>query len=403
MVKIITNFNEFIDSNFNTISLGLTPSGNLHLGFLTTLACAFLYLKYNPRSKLIITTLENTLDANIVKYNNLPIRFQYLSEDGKLEVPENLNQINEKRVISKKVTAEIKDLIWKLVQIFDNKTKEEISAIRKYENLSKTDKNNLLKKQNSIFHLFSNNIYVYSLLDIFEKNKNFRRDIAKILTNPEDIIVINKLAGLDSSIKNFGKPVIADNKKEYQAKFQSIPIRIFCPECKYICNEWGKVVYGHPEFGSPKFVSTCKNKNNCSLAKQEKLIVLEPREDMNKIELYFLLGIIRDFYKPFKADCRVFGGDYFQIQSLDTGKSTAERLSNTVNYFEKKTGQSKTFFGGPLITIDGKKMSKTNVTFHVKDIENITKSFINIVKMLEKLKLENISQGIQLDYREILN
>ncbi|MCA9459982.1 MAG: hypothetical protein KC550_05535, partial [Nanoarchaeota archaeon] len=247
------------------------------------------------------------------------------------------------------------------------------------------------------------NIYIYNLLNAFEENKNFRRDIAKILTNPEDIVIINRLAGLDSSVKNFGKPIMADNKKEYQAKFQSIPVRIFCPECKFICNEWTKVVYGHPEFGSPKFVSTCKNKENCSLAKEEKLIILEPRNDTDKIELYFLLGILRDFFKPFKADCRVFGGDYFQIQSLNTGKSTADRLSEVVNYFENKTGQSKTFFGGPLITVDNEKMSKTSKTFQIKDLDNISKTFINIVNIIEKIKLENTNDNIKLDYLDLVS
>lgn len=74
-----------------------------------------------------------------------------------------------------------------------------------------------------------------------------------------------------------------------------------------------------------------------------------------------------------------------------------------MNYFENKTGQSKTFFGGPLITVDNEKMSKTSKTFQIKDLDNISKTFINIVNIIEKIKLENTNDNIKLDYLDLVS
>ncbi len=398
MVRLITELDEFFNSEFESISLGLTPSGNLHLGFLVTLACAFIYLREHPKTSLTITTLENTLDAAVDKYNNMPIRFQNLGENGKLEVPENLNIYNQKKLISSKITAELKDLVWKLVQIFDNKTKEEIKKIQAL-NIPKEHKKNLEKKENTIYHIFSNNIYIYSLLNIIETNKSFKREMTKLFTDPKSITILNDLRGLDKNIQNYGK-IVHYNKKEYQPKFMYLPIRLFCPECKNICNEWCKLILGHPEFQGPKFLSFCKNFGKCNIAENRIPVIVDPKNEIEKVEFYFMLGVVRDFFKPFKADCRIFGGDYFQLKSKVTQRSAVDRLIPIVEYLEKIKNQNKAFFGGPLILMDGEKMSKTNKSFKIKDIENITKTFLEIIKKIEGIR-KNKSE-MKIEYKDVL-
>ena len=87
MTRLITNFREFMQSDFRSLALGVTPSGNLHIGFLTTLACALLYLKKHRGTRLIITNLETSISSHKSKYSGISLYFQKIGEDG-LVAPE---------------------------------------------------------------------------------------------------------------------------------------------------------------------------------------------------------------------------------------------------------------------------------------------------------------------------
>ena len=65
-------------------------------------------------------------------------------------------------------------------------------------------------------------------------------------------------------------------------------------------------------------------------------------------------------------------------------------------------GTEKYFFGGPLILMNGRKMSKSGEAFNIQDIDNITKVFKNIIKVLEEKRLESTPDGILLEYKEII-
>lgn len=130
MAKLIWDFNKFMSRNYSSLSMGLTPSGHLHLGFLSTLACALMYLKEHPKAHLTITNVENSLASRLEKYNGVPLRFQYL-EEGDLIIPKNYREMKKRNTAAHRVHGELTSLIWQLIQAFDKHTTSEIKIIKK--------------------------------------------------------------------------------------------------------------------------------------------------------------------------------------------------------------------------------------------------------------------------------
>ena len=403
MVKIINEFSEFMNSEFQSISMGFTPSGFIHLGFLTTLACAFMYIKRHPNTKLIITNIENSLSCKWDKYGNYPLRFQTLTDSG-LNLPSSFEELKKREIVTKQVHNEVINLIWKLVHTFDQKTTEEITEINK-KNIDENTRKLLLQKENKIFHYFHSQIHIYSFLHILDSHKRFRKEVFRYLMNPEFASLVTPiLTGTDGEIKDYENKVYSDNRQYYPKQFQ-IPVRLYCPTCKQLCPDWGKVIIGHPKLREPTIYSICKNpdceKGQNEDREQKKIFIKFIKQDIQFLEFHFMLDPIRDFIEPFKTDCHLFGGDYFLLEYEKSGLKAIDKLNQMFEYLEKKTEQEKAFFGGPLIVMEGKKMSKSEEAFNIKDIDNLKRVFLNIMERLEKFE-KDYDEANVLEYSELL-
>ncbi|MBT3297741.1 hypothetical protein HN385_02360 [archaeon] len=403
MASLIWDFNEFMTRNFKSLAMGLTPSGHIHLGFLSTLACAFMYLREHPHTHLTITNIENSLSSSVEKYNGVPLRFQYL-EEGDLLIPKDYNQLISRNSAGRRVQGEITSLIWKLAAMFDETTEDEKRKIKK-SFIPPKHKRFLELKENKVFHVFGTQIYVYSFMRMLEKDRAFRRKMIKNLTDFEFAKQVAPMCGIKPRWKRFASQVKIGTKI-YQANCFQIPVRLYCPNCHQLCRDWAVMVFGHPYHHGPTLAAPCKNtRGNCPRALKtvgyDGYVYRNLKQELDMTEFHFMLDPMRDFYDPFKADCHIYGGDYFQLPNIK-GITGAQKIKIMFDYLEEKTGQQKFLFGGPLITIKGEKMSKSGQAFNIKDIKNIKKAFKNIMKKLEKVRSETYPNGIQVEYTEIM-
>tara|TARA_Y100000310_G_scaffold345838_1_gene470961 strand:+ start:9510 stop:10727 length:1218 start_codon:yes stop_codon:yes gene_type:complete len=401
MVKIIWDFNEFMESDFKSLSIGLTPSGHLHLGFLSTLACCLLYLKEHPKTDLIITNVENSLASDVEKYNYKPLRFQYLEKDG-LIIPKNREAKKDRDLVGKRIHGELNNLIWRLIQILDTHTKEEIRVIKK-SFIPPKHRKFLELKENRIYHIFNNHIYIYSFLRILEKDKSFRQNLFKLLTDLDFAKVANPLFTLNFKLTTIGQR--SSTGKTSPAYSFQVLARLYCPDCFDVCPGWSKVILNDKNFRVPTIASKCENPNcprGSGKIGQDGMIYHKMKDDIDEVEIHFMLNSLRDFFPPFSADCHVFGGDYFQILSEFTGKPQVNKIARMFEFLERKTGQQKVLFGGPLITIGGEKMAKTGTSLNLNQIKKIKPVFLNIVKKLEELRSKRFPKGIQIEYEELM-
>lgn len=402
MPDIIWNFNKFMNQDFKSLSIGLTPSGHIHVGFLSTLACAFMYLREHPKTHLIITSVENSLSTDAAKYNEVPLKFQYLIQ-GKLVLPADTKQMKKRDLTMHKVIGEVNDVIWKLIHVFDDNTSEERKRIR--ETFIPPEHKRLLEeKEHKIFHLFGTQIYIYSFLKVLNKDHRFRIHMTKALCDYDFARTIAPITGINIMRKDFGN-CITIGKKRYQPKCYKVPVRLYCPDCKKICPDWAVVVNGHPFHPGPHLAARCANeqcKRGSAGLYYDKFVYISLKEGFEHAELHFMLNSMRDFFDPFKADCHIFGGDYFQLEYEHSKLRAIDRVSDMFRYLEKKTNQSKSIFGGPLITMEGRKMSKSGASLKLSQIRKIGLVFRRIVSMLEEARANNYEGGLQIEYKEII-
>jgi hypothetical protein len=412
MAELIWDFNDFMNRKFDTLAFGLTPSGELHLGFLATLACAFMYLKEHPESNLIITNVENSLSSDIAKYGYYPLRYQSL-EEGKLTVPSKTS--GRVKPVTTTIHASLTGLIWKLVQAFDTKTAMEIKKIKKAANIPKVHRQMLEIKENKIYHMFGTHVYIYSFMNVLRKNRQFVNQIVNLIQDFEFAQIAGGLCGMRHvTSKKWGpkyKVMKGGKESTQQAKAHPIPIRLFCPDCNKLCPNWASVVTSCPIKTFPKvaLAAQCRNFPQCKRARLEEgsyglpgWIIKDAKMDLHETEFYFMLAPTRDFFSPFLADCHVFGGDYFQLPCDRYGTTGIDKIKVVFDYLEQKTGQKKFLFGGPLILMGGKKMSKSEESFNLRDLPKITTAFLKIVEYLESMRGESFPEGLRLEYSEII-
>jgi hypothetical protein len=403
MTEVIWDFNEFMSKEFKSLSMGLTPSGYLHVGFLSTLACALMYLKEHPNAHLIITNVENSLSSWPEKYNGVPLRFQYI-EDGDLLLPKNYQELKKRNTAGKVVQNEIHDLIWRLTAIFDKRTKKEKEDIKRAF-IPPKDKRWLELKENKVHHIFGAHIYVYSFLSVLERDRAFKNNMIKFLSDFDFAKVIGPLCGLQPAVNVFGNQVV-NERGRYKAVCFIIPARLYCPDCYELCPEYAVVVLKHPLHPGPTLAAMCKNRE-CKRGRMEGgsdgYVYQNMQESLENIEFHFMLNSMRDFFNPFTADCHIFGGDYFQLEYNHSGMKAIDKISDMFRFMEQKTGQRKAFFGGPLVTIDGVKMSKSSMAFNIRDIKDIEQAFLNIVTILETARSKSYPKGLQISYEDIIH
>ena len=263
MTELIWDFNDFMSRDFESISMGLTPSGHLHLGFLTTLACALMYLKEHPNTHLIITNIENSLSAKLDKYNSLPLRFQFIEQKGVL-VPSDYSNLKKRNAVIHSVHEELINLIWELVGMFDERTASEKKALREAF-IVPSHKRWLELKEHKIFHLFHSQIYIYSFLRVLEKDVKFRNELLRNISNFEFAKVSGTLCGITATLKNFGNQIKIGSKIYRPTSFK-VPLVLYCSNCHALCPEWVVVVLGHPYHNGPTLAAECKNYGHCPRA-----------------------------------------------------------------------------------------------------------------------------------------
>ena len=403
MTELIWDFNEFMSRDFKSLAMGLTPSGHIHLGFLTTLACAFMYIREHPKCHLIITNVENSLASDYEKYNGVPLRFQFLEEGG-LIIPKDYEQLKKRNAAASVVHGEVTSLIWKLAQIFDKITKKELELV-KSAFIPPQHKKWLELKENKVLHVFGTQIYIYSFIRVLERDRPFRNNLIRYLVSYPFAQIVGPLAGILPKVKNFSN-TIQIKAKEYQAKCFSVPVRLYCPNCHNLCPDWAVVVLGHPYHPGPTFAARCKNLGECPRADMHSgydgYVYHSLGDALDMAEFHFMLDPMRDFFQPFLVDCHIFGGDYFQLTYTRSGVTAVDKIKLMFEFLEQSTGQSKFIFGGPLITINGMKMSKSGKAFNIKDIENLRMVFQNIVTKLEEFRSQSFPNGIKIEYTDII-
>lgn len=396
MVQLIWRFNEFMERKFSTLSMGLTPSGHLHVGFLTTLACALLYLKEHPGTKLIITNIENSLSSRLEKYNNVPLRFQYI-KDGDLMLPEDYRSLRKRDRVTWRIHMELSDLIWKLIQAMDQRTSAERKAIDSSA-IPPEHKRILDGRENRILRFMDSPILVFSFSEVLRKDGRFSSRLKRWLTDYEFSEVVAPMLGIKPRLGYFGSKIAMGEKLHRPRQF-TVPIRLYCPACNHLTGSWASVVTGHPSFGKPTLVAKCKS---FGCKNSEQYVTENLDGPMELAEFHFLLDPMRDFLPPFQAEAHIFGGDYFQLEYSRSGMKAIDKVASMFAYMERKTGQEKVLFGGPLITIGGKKMSKTQQAFNIKDVPDITKAFLEIVDYLEDIRHKDMPRGFQIEYDQLV-
>lgn len=400
MTQLILDFNDFMRRDFRSLSIGLTPSGNIHLGFLVTLSCALLYLREHPKAHLIITSVENSLSQFVDKYNNYPLRFQYL-ENGQAAVPEDLGQFHKRHSIAQAVMKEVNTLIWQLVSILDQQTQQELRRIKDSFILPK-DKKWLRSKENKVFHLFGTQIYIYDFLDVLQRDKTFRARMAACFAQPLFAQAVAPMAMAAREWRWRKTMKYSDRRdKVYPVTSYKVPLRLYCPTCKRLCPDWAQIFFGHPQQRGPTLGAPCENQECPKAQQRDPFVYQNLKEDLAETELHFMLNSMRDFFDPFYADCHVFGGDYFQVQ-YSQGVTAIDKIKPMFDYLEAKTKQQKSIFGGPLITMGDRKMSKSGTTFRMNEMEKIRPVFQRIIYFLEEMRAGVIPTQLRLDYQRII-
>lgn len=397
---LLESFSKFMDARFSTLAMGFVPSGHIHLGFLTTLACALLYLREHPSTRLIITSTENATDWHMNKYNYRPVRVQQLG-DG-LEVPLNLRELKKRDTAAHRVMGELKDLIWKLGSHLDRKTKQELRSLHDAD-IPRHHKHLLASKENSLFHLYGSPVHVYSFIEALRRDRGFRNKMIHCLTDPDFVAKANEIVAIHFKEHIFGSGVIHNGKK-YRPRTYQVPLRLYCPTCLYLCPDWASVMNGHPLHPGPTMVALCKNER-CERARGEQgydgYVYYRMADALHNAEFHFLLDPMRDFFSPFEADCHVFGGDYTQMTSR-LGYNCLDKIGPYWSYLEHKTGRSRYIFTGPMVMMDGQKMAKSDLAFNVKDVARIGKVFENIISHLEHIRARNLDGPLKVEYERII-
>lgn len=179
---------------------------------------------------------------------------------------------------------------------------------------------------------------------ILQKDRGFKNKLLRFITDPNFAKVVGELCGLKGKIRNFGDKIRVGNK-DYQPIAFQIPVRLYCPNCHNLCPEWAKIVNKHPHHPGPHFAALCKNVGKCPRADMEPgydgYVWVNPKDHLDMTEFHFMLDPLRDFISPFKADCHIFGGDYFQLTYEHSGVRAIDKIERMFRYAEAKTGQRK--------------------------------------------------------------
>jgi hypothetical protein len=430
MVKVTYSLKEFLSNEYDSISMGLTPSGDIHLGTLFTFCLGLFYLKEHKRSRLVITTVENSTDSRKSKYNYLPLKVQYLNNGQLTQKPTNWGKVT----ITDRVHRDVKSLMWQLTKVFDKKTRNERNSVTKRVKYLKTrfsreigkirqfDLDILQEKENAVFTMFSPRVRVLSFLHTAPNHAKFVNATKKLLRSEELMRPISRaILGTGCYVRREEKieTRVGRNKQETTVTVHSVPIYLYCPDCNQITSQ-GALYYPlysrrmgpyrtEVEIIKDCLVASCKNQKCLSHSSRFKPIVVRLHE-INKMELHYLFNSYRDFFDPFKADAHIFGGDYGDsFRFGDSGKKSVPPIQKVAKMFEvleQATGEKeRTIYIGGMITREGQKLSKSdpNVTFKISEVRKLKKLFANIVKQIEALKEVEIEDDIlRIEYENII-
>ncbi len=81
--QIITKLSDFLEKEYDSIALGISPSGHIHPGFLLVLSVVLIYLKKHPKCKLKITITDVSRPQRVEVHDYFPLRLRKSPLTGK--------------------------------------------------------------------------------------------------------------------------------------------------------------------------------------------------------------------------------------------------------------------------------------------------------------------------------
>jgi hypothetical protein len=387
MSEVIKNLNEFLNKKYKIISIGISPSGHIHPGFLFVLCVGLFYLKKNPDAKLNITNCDMSRPTNIKKHRYIPLSYRAEGNQMITQVTHNelknfvglvcneFDAITRSELINERL-KEIENQLRHIEgRIFLEISKDWLDEItfkklthkygKEFPNLKEIEiyKEGLIEERKKISVMnpddfIVNRVYISKFSDMIKQNP-FRNRIIQILKDEKKSAEIVNL--LEGNIKS--KP----NPREYK-----VPLYGICPVCKRTVESKLKVVLERELNLAFEFI--CEDKGEVNCPNKNKATYYGLDEGIDLFEYDFLFDPIRDIYGPMKSDCHLFGGDYdenvYKIQKIT---SLVRRVTdkNVPDYFITST-----------IMNGDKKLSKSDFSLPLSFDENAKMYWKRIIKIL---------------------
>ena len=374
MAQTITSFEDLVSQEFKSLSMGIRPSGKVHLGSLITLLSGLLYMKEHPETRFEIQVMDLDYD-----FNRGPVFTPYLYLAG----PEGSGQSAREYLRGELATI------------------CEVAA----------DELRTAKRENIRVLYFSEFLMDREALNFF----------TDILTDPErlgamttELFDENKKGkvpvsgicpGCHTSVNGYSSPRFARSKSDKLIKklarfvdtSNPIPeakrierIEVCNQELQKITTEIDVVTGGRPVNARYFMNSSCYNQ--ACIMDQYAVDLRQP----GTYNIHFMVDPIRDALQTsarLRNDLHIFGGDY----ANPTGERKVPRVLRIQRAMEAIGLKGTDAYIGPLVLAEGKKMGKSlgnGSIVKVQDEKNLRRT----IQVLSEMIHENHRE---IDYKEI--
>ncbi len=362
MGRIITNFDELIEGNYKRLSMGARPSGKVHLGTLITILNGMLVMQKDPDATLELQLMDLDFD----------------NQRGNVFVPYIHRQGPEGSEMSAR-----------------DYMREELSTL-----LGKVGNQLGVDQRKTQILYFSDFLLDPEALNFFTGNltdKGKRKSLLKVLfdrTNGDKYPVSGICQGCHTSSSNFSEGLFPEGKFAKLAE----KIETLKDKDSNSARKWAKayrkeltglelrrniITDSQPGIGKYFLKDICQNK---------KCDTTEYRFDLRQpgtYNIHYLVDPIRDALTTEtrgKNDLHIFGGDY----GIPSGVKKIPRAERIQSGMEAVGLEPVDAYIGPMLMVNGSKMSKSTVAVNCGSIDNAELPYV--VGVLSEIAREGARQ-----------
>lgn len=387
-MTIIIDFNEFLKKEYKIISLGISPSGHIHPGFLLVLSIALIYLKQHPTAVLKITNCDLSRPTNVEKHEYIPLRYR--------------KAFFTKRLITATTHKELLNFTNLLCNEFDAATYNALMRILKpsletnefyqikrtfpatYREIIKpaldTGNLELIPKiiQNEVTNeSIRKRVLIFKFSDELKKPP-FRTKISRIL--------------LDYNQSQKAMQILEKNYLPENPQLYTAPIYGVCPRCKRTVGAKAKITRQKERSGyNLAFQFYCEDKGNINCNTRTPQFI-DINWGLDNFEYDFLFDPVRDLYEPFITNCHIFGGDYVE---------NIKKIQNITSALAKETDKIPDYYVAPIIMNGNRKLSKSDISIPLAFRKDAKIFWKTIIKYLYTSLENNTKISLQIQASEL--